>query len=151
VLLDTTPPVVVIQSPTDGLRTAAGSAVVVGTVTDASPIAHFTLNGVAATLDASGVFTVPKSLALGSNTFVASATDAAGNTGTAQVSVTRGSPPTVTITAPFENDEFQFPRIDVFGTFSGADSVFVNGVQAATVGSTYTARLSIADLGSHKV
>ena len=75
VTLDTTPPVVTIETPADGYATTDGSVVVTGTVADASPIASFTVNGVATPLVA-GTFTTTISLAEGANPITAVATDA---------------------------------------------------------------------------
>jgi hypothetical protein len=100
VVLDTTPPVVTLASPPDGALTTSTLVLVSGTVVDASPIASFTLNGVAVPLIA-GAFSTTISIPAGETTaLVATAIDAAGNQGDDVASITHGFAPSVAITAP---------------------------------------------------
>ena len=146
VKLDTTPPVVTITFPPNGTLTAAGSSVVTGTVADASPIATLTVNGSAVTLT-NGAFSTTVALALGANPIAATATDAAGNTGSAAISVTRATPPTVAITAPANGLLTRVTPTTVTGTVSGTApvAVTVNGVNAAVTGSSYTATVPLSE------
>ncbi|HTO52102.1 MAG TPA: hypothetical protein VMR50_01855 [Myxococcota bacterium] len=146
VVLDTTPPVVVINAPADGATLATGSTAVTGTVTDASPIATFTVNGAPVALSGSA-FTTTQSLTVGANPITASATDAAGNTGTSAISVTRATPPTIAIGAPADGLLTAHTPIDVTGTVSGTPpiSVNVNGIGASVTGSSFTAHVTLSE------
>ena len=87
VLLDTIPPVIAITAPAPGATFTISRVNVSGTVSDANVITSVKVNGVPAYVGA-GQFTaynVP--LAPGANTFVAVATDVAGNVGTANRAV----------------------------------------------------------------
>ena len=146
VTLDTTPPVVAITSPPDGTLTAAASVTVTGTVTDASPISAFTVNGNPVTLSA-GAFTTTVSLLSGPNPIVAQATDAAGNTGSAGITVNRGAAPSIAISAPANGLLTRNTPITVTGTFAGtaAVTVKVNGVDATLSGSSYSASVPLLE------
>ncbi len=91
VTLDTTAPVLVVTAPQDGSTTQADSVAVSGTVTDATATT-VTLNSVPLTVDGAGAFTGQIALSLGPNTLTFLATDAAGNTATQVVTVTREDP-----------------------------------------------------------
>jgi len=91
---DTTPPTVVIEAPPAGFMTASSQIDVGGAITDATSAAVqavqpvVTVNGVQANV-ANRSFVVPGFLLQpGINTIAASATDAAGNVGTAEITVT---------------------------------------------------------------
>ena len=95
--VDTTPPVVTITSPADGSTTTDATTTVSYTATDDS--------GAAPTCSPPNGSSVP--LALGPNTITVTCSDAAGNTASASVSVTRVAPPdteapVVTITSPVD-------------------------------------------------
>ncbi|MEX2206810.1 MAG: hypothetical protein WEF50_11335 [Myxococcota bacterium] len=143
---DTTPPVVTISTPADGVLTAAPSVVTNGTVTDASPIVSFTVNGASVPLSA-GEFTTTVSLALGSNPITGVATDAAGNTGSAEISVTRAAPPTIAIDTPANGLLTGQSPILVSGTVSGTSPlvVNVNGVAAAVTGNSFSATVPLEE------
>jgi hypothetical protein len=145
VTLDTTLPVVTITAPPDGTDTTQAQVTVTGTVADAVPISSFTLNGQAVPLT-NGSFSTPVSLVLGANPIVASATDVAGNAGSAQITVTLGTAPTVSIATPANGSLGNQTPIAVSGTFSGTPpvAVTVNGTTASLSGSNYTASLGLA-------
>lgn len=146
VVLDTAPPVVTITDPPDGSLTAAAEVLVQGSVTDASPIATFTLNGQAVALD-DGAFQATLPLALGDNPITAEATDAAGNTGSDAITVVRGEPPTVRISAPADGALVAPGVVAVSGTVVGtpAPSVEVNGVTAAVSNGSFSAEVPVAE------
>ena len=111
--VDATPPVVVIATPADGLATNQPSIPVTGAATDQN-LAAVTVNGVAAELGAPQPdpgghgfirsFTASVPIVQGANPIVVTATDAAGNAATAQVSVIGDTtPPTIALVAPAEN------------------------------------------------
>ena len=145
VTLDTTPPVVTITTPADGSLTTKAQAVATGTVTDASPIANFSVNGQTVTLT-NGAFTTTVVMVEGANAITATATDAAGNTGSAKVTVTRGDVPTVTINSPADGSFGNHTPIAVMGTISGTSpiTVTVNGAAASVSGTSFTASVALA-------
>src|SRR5438132_1206682 len=88
---DTTAPVVTVTSPADGASVDQASVVVSGTVDDATSTVR--VNGVDVHPAADGSWSVTIALVAGSNTISVTATDAAGNQGTAVTrSVTYHSP-----------------------------------------------------------
>jgi hypothetical protein len=86
---DTTAPVVAIVSPVGGSGLDAASVTVTGTATDAVGVASVKVNGVACTLTGTDFSceNVPLPVAGSETTLTAEAKDAAGNTGTASVTV----------------------------------------------------------------
>ncbi|MBM4335598.1 MAG: hypothetical protein FJ108_06755 [Deltaproteobacteria bacterium] len=146
VTLDTTPPVVILSAPADGGGTGASSVNVTGTVADASAISSFTVNGTAATLT-DGAYTMTLALVVGENPITATATDAAGNTGSAAISVTRATPPTIAIDAPATGLLTGQSPIAVTGTVSGTAPlvVNVNGVAAAVTGASFSASVPLEE------
>lgn len=143
---DSTPPLVAITSPPNGLLTTAASLGALGSVTDASPITALTVNGQATPLSA-GAFSTTVSLSLGANTITASATDAAGNTGSDSVLVTRGDAPAIAITSPANGLLTSVTPIPVTGTVTGTPpiAVAVNGVVATVTGTTFTALVALTE------
>lgn len=144
---DTTPPSLTVTSPADGSTTEATSVNVSGTATDtganASGVAQVTVNGEAASLDASGAWTLPNfALSLGQNSITVRATDRAGNPTTKVVSVTRvqspdTAPPSLTVSEPADNSTTHAEAVTVSGTAtdaganaSGVAQVTVNGTPA---------------------
>jgi Glucodextranase, domain B len=88
VSLDKSPPILVIASPANGAVLPSAAVTVTGTVTDAlSGVSTFTCNGQTATVNGSA-FSCNLALAPGSNSISLQATDAAGNTATAGLTVT---------------------------------------------------------------
>ena len=100
-VLDTTSPQIAITSPADGEVVTSLEVVVNGTVTDPH-LLGVTVNGVEATLDeTAGTFLAVVPLADGANTLTAVATDRAGHTAQAVVTVVLDSlPPAVTLDLP---------------------------------------------------
>lgn len=146
VVLDTTPPVVAISVPADGTLTAEVEILAEGTVTDASPIVSFAVNGVDVPL-LEGAFSTLVPLVLGENAIEAVAVDAAGNPGSAEVSVVRGEPPTVTLDAPSTGALFGATPIAVAGSASGVPppQVVVNGVVANVSDGAFSASVPLAE------
>jgi RHS repeat-associated protein len=85
---DNTPPALTVTAPTDGSTTTSATVTVTGTVTDATAVT-LTVNGSPATVGAGGAFSTDVPLAIGSNTIMVVATDAATNSTTVGRSVTR--------------------------------------------------------------
>jgi hypothetical protein len=146
VTLDTAPPLVTITAPADGVATSDESVTVSGTVTDASPIASFTLNGAAVPL-VGGTFTTTVALAAGANPITAVAVDAAGNQGDDAASITHGFAPGVAITAPADGTLTALSAIAVSGTVTGTTPVTidVNGVATSVIGGTWTASVPLVE------
>lgn len=98
---DTTPPTILVTSPTSGSWTAASEATVQGSLSEAGTL---TLNGVSVTVRPDRTFSAgPVALTEGSNALLLVAADAIGNPSQLTVTVRRDStPPTVDIVAPAE-------------------------------------------------
>ncbi|MCJ2539770.1 MAG: hypothetical protein LN414_00700, partial [Candidatus Thermoplasmatota archaeon] len=96
--VDTTPPVISMDSPADGLMTNRTSVMVRGTVTGADSV---DINGVIVELDGVGRFSSEFELAMeGPNELTVSATDRFGNLATASVSVVLDTTPPEIALAP---------------------------------------------------
>jgi len=81
---DSTPPVVMIVSPSDGFRTTQSIVSIVGTT---EPAVGLVVNGIRVGVAANGTFAVDVPLRPGTNMIVAVATDLAGNEGRASLTV----------------------------------------------------------------
>jgi RHS repeat-associated protein len=149
VTLDTGLPVVTITAPADASVVTTPSVQVTGTVSDASPLTSLVVAGVAQTPGTSFSVSVP--LDLGRNLISVQATDAAGNVGTASVTVTLEL--VVAIASPTDGALIEAAAADVSGSVNVAGaSVTVNGVEAAVVGTSFS-RLAVplAQVGSNHV
>jgi hypothetical protein len=146
VTVDTSPPVVTITAPAYGTQTIAALVTVAGTVTDASPIASFIVNGVAVSL-ADGAFTTAAPLGLGGNPITAEATDAAGNTGSDGITVVRGEAPAIAITVPADGLLTHQTPLTVSGTVSGTApvAVSVNGIAAPVTGESWSVSVALVE------
>jgi Glucodextranase, domain B/Carboxypeptidase regulatory-like domain len=137
ITLDTAPPQLSGVQPSGGTTNAA-SVAVTGTAADASGIRAVTVNGAAATVDASGSFSGTAELTDGANTIDIAATDAAGNVTHASASITRYLVPTVVIDAPADLAVVGSAAINVQGKVTNAAQVDVNGIPAALSGDTFS-------------
>ncbi len=146
ITIDTTPPLVTITAPVPGTLTAAASVTVVGTVVDASPIASLTVNGTPASLVGDS-FSAELALPLGDTAISVVATDAAGHTGSATTTITRGTPPAITITQPADGFETTEASALVAGSVSGTPPlvVVVNGIAASVAGESFQAVVPLAE------
>lgn len=102
--VDSIGPVVTVENINDGNTTSAASVTVKGTVKDGttsiSDMVTLTVGGKAVTADANGNWSTTVAVdQLGANTVTASATDLAGNMGTASLTVTRVAGAAATIEA----------------------------------------------------
>lgn len=139
VVTDTTPPSVSITSPTGG-ATVAGTIQVQGTATDNVGVTgiQFSVDGQVLSSPASSPFAISwnaGNYANGSHTLEVTATDAAGNVGTASVSVTVSNtavkdttPPTVSITSPVASAYIAAATNNVTISASASDNVAVSQV-----------------------
>src|SRR6266568_6041065 len=88
VTLDTQAPVIVVTQPADGDIINAASVTTTGTVTDATTTT-LTINGNPVPLGAGGAFSIEVPLVPNANTITYAASDAAGNSATQSITVTR--------------------------------------------------------------
>ncbi len=131
VTLDTVKPVVAITAPQQGAALNTRTITVSGSIDD--PTASVTVNGLSA-LSSGGTWTLEGFvLQEGSNTLLVEARDAAGNKGSANVTVILDTiPPVVTITAPLDALYTNMVQVAVTGTVNEeVVSVTVNGVAAS--------------------
>src|SRR5881296_110098 len=160
VTLDTQAPVIAVTQPADGDIINAASVTTTGTVTDATAIT-LTVNGGSVPLGAGGAFSVEVPLVPNANTITYAATDAAGNSATRSITVTRRTsnlPPDPALVASVVN------RAEV--TTIGANTSFLysgttpiqTGVAAGTINPVRAAVLrgrvldrTFAPLGGAKV
>lgn len=142
VRVDTMAPSVTLNAPAHLFLTNQPTMLVSGTVTDASAISGVTVNGQPVSL-AGTSFTATVTLVEGANTLTASATDAAGNVGSAGVSGTLDTVgPVLSFTAPGAEAVLNTTPLPVTGTVSEAVmSVTVNGVAATVSGGTFSATI----------
>ena len=139
VIVDGIAPVISLTSPgAGGTTTSAATFTLRGRVVDDHQVAIVTLGGTPLTL-LNGEFTAQVNLAEGPNLFAIAASDRAGNTSSASVTIHRFSVPTVAIASPADLDVVQTATVTVTGTSAGAASVRVNGVAAAITGGTWRA------------
>jgi hypothetical protein len=131
VTLDTTPASVAITSPVDGSFLNISPVTVSGTVDDVT--ATVLVNGIEATVTDGSFTAVEVVLQEGANVISATATDPAGNSATANISVTHDTTPaSVTISSPTDGRLFNTSPITVSGTIDDVlSTVEVNGTQAA--------------------
>jgi len=172
VSLDKTAPVVNITSPSNGANLTETTTTVTGTVTELpSGVVRVDCNGSPATLTGS-TFSCDVSLVDGPNAIVVQATDVAGNTGSADISVNFSvfSNPVVTITSPASGSVINTSTVLVLGTVdvpagvevgvtvNGAVGLVTNGQFAAlvpvdeqVVNLTVTATVASGGMGSDTI
>ncbi|MFZ1081171.1 MAG: Ig-like domain-containing protein, partial [Candidatus Kryptoniota bacterium] len=122
-------PVITISNPSNGLITNQASVTISGSVQDSTAVT-LTINGSPVTVGTGGSFSQQVSLAEGTNVYTISATDAAGNTGSKQITVIKDTIlPALSITSPVDSTITNNATIIVSGTVkdSTAVTVAVNG------------------------
>ncbi|MBZ5626970.1 MAG: PQQ-binding-like beta-propeller repeat protein [Acidobacteriia bacterium] len=153
--IDKTPPGVVISAPADGAFRNTSSLTVTGTATDAlSGIEAVACHGAPASFSGTE-FSCPVSLLAGSNPIMVEATDRAGNSSSATLTVTLDSaPPSLVITSPANGATFSASPITVTGTatdeLSAVGSVTCNNAPAVLTGSDFTCEIGLAE-GSNSI
>ncbi|NOJ76943.1 RHS repeat-associated core domain-containing protein [Myxococcus xanthus] len=137
VLRDSTPPRLVVTSPSEGARIGGTSVKVRGTATDTTPVV-LTLNGAPVQVAPDGSFEVDHSLTQGNNTLNLVVTDAINLSDSRTLHVRANSvPPTLIVTEPLPSPvQTEERTLTVRGTASAADSedsvtVLVSGSLAA--------------------
>lgn len=148
VTADTKDPVVSIGSPSAGDVLGDSPAVVTGSAADPH-LDSVRVNGVAATLDAGGRFRAEVPLVEGRTTLTATARDALGHVGSAEVPVTLDSAaPAVTIVSPADGARFRTTpqrvvvRLDSTGNL---EEVTVNGIPATRIDDDFVVDLPLVE------
>ncbi|QSQ26146.1 hypothetical protein JY651_14960 [Pyxidicoccus parkwayensis] len=137
VVRDSTAPILVISSPSEGARVSTLTVKVRGTATDTTPVV-LTVNGASVTVASDGAFEVQQTLVQGSNTLELLLTDAAGNATPRTLHVfANETKPTLSITEPTDGLVTEATAVTVRGTATPHDSadtltVMVAGALAAT-------------------
>ena len=146
--VDATGPTVTITTPTSSDTTKETVLTVSGGVTDTSA-ATVKVNGIDAAVTGSSFTAAGVPVGAGPTaTFTAVATDAAGNTGSASVTIhVDRTAPTVQITSPADGAILRGPDVEVRGTFADASAVLidVNGAPATTSGNAFSGHLTAPD------
>jgi RHS repeat-associated protein len=130
---DTTPPTLVVTSPTNNSTTQTETITVSGTVTDSggttpSGVANVKVNGVTATLTGESWTLADVALSIGSNTITITATDIAGNTANTTIIVIRNQPNTQPSVNAGQDQTISLPNIaNLIGT--ATDDGLPNGSQ----------------------
>jgi RHS repeat-associated protein len=145
--IDDVPPRVLITAPTDGAAVSDPTHVtVVGTAFDDQTIVSVKVNGVTTAVAEDGSWSTVVDLGAAiPATITAVATDSAGVTATASVSVQTAMPPTVTLTSPAPGSLVDTRMMTVSGTCGTATTVTINGTSTPCTGGTYS--LAGFDLG----
>jgi hypothetical protein len=132
--VDDAVPSVAITSPADGaIVSDAAHVLVTGTASDNETGVTLTVNGRSVAVAADGTFQTTVDLTgLSPATITAVATDAAGNSATAKVTVTILPPPVLTLTSPAPGSFVNTRLVNISGGSGTSTSVTVNG-QAATI------------------
>jgi hypothetical protein len=146
VTVDSVAPVLRITAPAPGSNTNAAAIHVTGTVDDATAVT-VTVAGVVVPVVASQ-FSYDVVADEGDATIAAVATDAAGNTATASVTVTVDrSAPSVAIVAPVSGAFVKGPAVSITGTVAdlALASVDVNGIRAVVSSGAFTADVPVSD------
>ncbi len=150
VVRDVTAPTVSILQPAASALVGANAAQVTGQAADPH-LASVAVNGVAAALSGSGVWTwVAPQVALveGETTLVATAVDRAGNSATVSRVVVRDSQaPTLTITDPAAGSVVPEASVVVSGAAGdpNLDRVIVQGIAAAVAGGSFSATVALVE------
>jgi hypothetical protein len=146
--IDRTPPEIAFTSHTDGQKVGQASQTVKGT-TDGE--ATLTINGDAASVEASGAFSKALTLLEGGNVLKARAVDPAGHITEAEIELFLDTtPPTINIYSPYPGMKTTDPTVTVQGSTEPGSTVTVDGV-AVTVDEygafTTTIDLEVGDKG----
>ena len=157
VLVDSSPPAIVVSAPAEGTVTRLGTIAVTGTVTDpALATLELSVDGgpASAVPVSSGAFSTTVSLgAEGVKTIVLVATDRSGNRATSTVHVIRDiTPPELQFATPQANAVVGGAPVSVSGLVYDATAVVVrvNGVDALRAQDSWTAQVPFAAEGHRR-
>jgi sugar lactone lactonase YvrE len=133
VIRDTSPPVLSVSSPAEGLVTRAAEVVVTGSVQDRTRVT-VQVNGTPLLGDSTGAFSGSMALAEGVNLLTITATDQAGNSSSVLRQVTRSTPdtipPVLSVSEPLEGTSTPAERLWVRGRAhdnAGSVTLTING------------------------
>ncbi|MBI5491246.1 MAG: hypothetical protein HY905_28200 [Deltaproteobacteria bacterium] len=146
---DETAPVVTITEPADGATVVEPWVLVRGTASDDTGVTTVLVNGMYVGV-AGDEFSAWVNLVPGPNTIYVIAYDAAGNSGSASVSVTYEADvegPALAITSPTDGATVYTSWVTVTGTVSdpsGVSSVLVNGAWASVIGDQFDVVVGLA-------
>jgi hypothetical protein len=143
VMLDTVPPELTVDTPSDGDLLNVNLVHVSGTAEVGATLA---VNGVTVAVDSLGDWAVDLASADGTHTIAAVATDAAGNTASASVSVTVDTlAPALSVSAP-AYALTNLATATVVGTTEAGAAVTVNGATATVgAGGAFSASVTLAE------
>jgi hypothetical protein len=114
--------------------------------------ASVTVDGDAATVDSTGVWSVDVTLSEGANALTVEATDAVGNTNTVTVDIVLDTTaPTLSVTAPADGTHVSEASVVVTGTTEAGAMVYVDGVLAEMVSTTGWEAMVVLAEGSNTV
>lgn len=114
--------------------------------------ASVTVDGDAASVDVTGVWSMDVTLSEGTNTLTVEATDAVSNTNTVVVTVVLDTTaPTLTITAPAAGTHVSEASVVVTGTTEAGAMVYVDGVLAEMVSATHWEAMVVLAEGTNTV
>jgi RHS repeat-associated protein len=138
--IDDIQPKVTITSPADGAIVADAAHVAVrGTVVENETAVTLQVNGHDVPIAADGTFQTTLDLTgVSPATITATATDAAGNIGTAKVTVVTVPPPTLSLTSPAPGALVNKRVVDLVGGAGTATTVTVNGQPATVANGVWT-------------
>ena len=151
-IADSIAPAVQITSPAADSWHSGGSLQVVGTVQDASPVS-IDVNGVT-TMASSGTFHATVPTTEGSFLIRATVTDAAGNIGTAQVTVNVDSnPPVISVTSPAPGLVTSQSSFTLSGTITDTSTVtlLMDGAPLALTGNAFSTVIALDSDGKKTV
>jgi len=144
IIRDTTPPSITVTSPTEGLLINKTTVTVKGTTNDKSGAT--TVNGVTATVAASGDFTAEVPLVEGENTLSVKCRDAVWNMATSVLKVQRDTmAPELTITQPGNGFATNASSVIVRGKSESGAVVMVAGKPASMPGVDFTATITLVE------
>lgn len=150
ITVDTSPPQLVVVSPTDGLITAQESLTVSGTVEDSiSGVSSVLVNGQSAAVSG-GTFSLTVTLSEGENAITVTATNGAGLSTVISRSVTLDTvPPILTVNSPTGGEITTSPAFTLSGTASdatsGISSVTVNGESLELTGGAFSKAVTLLE------
>jgi hypothetical protein len=126
--------------------TAEPSIEISGRVGDPSGVRSVTVNGVPTPV-ADGAFRARAALGVGANAIGVEAVDAAGNTSSTVLEITRGEPPRLSLEAPAAGSTLAAGEVEVRGAIAGfpTPQVSVAGVPAMVASGKFRARVPLAE------
>jgi RHS repeat-associated protein len=153
VIRDTTPPIITLLSPAEGLITSDQILTVTGTISDPTPT-QVDVNGTSLPVDSEGNFSGTVSLVEGLNELTVTATDSVGNSSSISRAVRLDTiPPILKVDSPLDGETVDASTVVVSGTVQDATSVTVsvNGtVFATTDGGAFTGNVPLVE-GPNKI